>query len=86
MATDFNPGSSPTQDVNFIGLLARRNMGMSLTEVFCAYTYNASQALGVFNKGVLKKGYVGDFIATEGELEDFFYEVGGAPEIKLYKW
>lgn len=85
LATDFNPGSSPTQDINFIGLLARRNMNMSLSEVFCAYTYNASQALGVFNKGSLKKGFVGDFIATEGEPEDFFYEVGGAPRVTLYK-
>jgi imidazolonepropionase len=85
LATDFNPGSSPTQDINFIGLLARRNMGMTLPEVFCAYTYNASCALGVFNKGALQREFVGDFFATKAEPEDFFYEVGGAPGVRLYQ-
>jgi len=83
LATDFNPGSSPTQDLNFVGLLARRQMKMSLPEVFCAYTLNASKALGLYNKGALVKGFIGDFIATENDLDDFFYEVCGAPKLKL---
>ena len=72
LATDYNPGSSPTQDLNFVGLLARRHMKMSLAEVFCAYTLNASRALGVFNKGALINGYCADFVAPTHELEDFF--------------
>lgn len=74
LATDFNPGSSPTQNLNFVGLLARRVMKMSLPEVFCSYTLNASRALGVYNKGALLKGWVGDFIQTEKEPDDFFYD------------
>jgi imidazolonepropionase len=33
LATDFNPGSSPTQSMNFVGVLARLIMKMSLSEV-----------------------------------------------------
>jgi len=86
LATDYNPGSSPTQDLNFIGLLARRQMKMSLAEVFCAYTLNASRALGFQNKGALVKDYLADFIATPHELEDFFYEVGSDLNLKLYNF
>ncbi len=84
IATDFNPGSSPTQDLSFIGVLARREMKMSLAEVWCAYTLNASLALGVKNKGSLQKGYKASFFTTKAKAEDFFYEVGNHPVEKLY--
>ncbi|MGH1468407.1 MAG: imidazolonepropionase [Bdellovibrionales bacterium] len=84
LATDYNPGSSPTQDLSFIGVLARRQMKMSLAEVWCAYTVNASRALGVFDKGSLIKGFSADFFTSENEPEDFFYEVGSHPVQKLY--
>jgi imidazolonepropionase len=84
LATDYNPGSSPTQDLSFIGVLARRQMKMSLAEVWCAYTLNASKALGVFNKGALINGYSADFFTSEANPEDFFYEVGLHPVEKTY--
>lgn len=84
LATDYNPGSSPTQDLSFIGVLARRQMKMTLPEVWCAYTLNSSRALGVFNKGALVKGFVGDFFTSEAEPEGFFYEVGSHPVIKVF--
>ena len=34
LATDFNPGSSPSQDLCFVGVLSRLEMKMSLSEVF----------------------------------------------------
>lgn len=46
LATDFNPGSSPTQNVNFTGVLARLEMKMTLPEVIASYTYNAASSLG----------------------------------------
>ncbi len=84
LATDYNPGSSPTQDLSFVGVLARRQMKMSLAEVWCAYTVNASRALGVFNKGALIKGLNADFFTSDGGPEDFFYEIGFQPVIKVY--
>jgi imidazolonepropionase len=84
LATDYNPGSSPTQDLSFIGVLARRQMKMSLAEVWCGYTLNASRSLGVFNKGALVKDQVADFFTSEAEPHDFFYEVGNHPVDKVY--
>ncbi|PCI26497.1 imidazolonepropionase, partial [Candidatus Kaiserbacteria bacterium] len=42
LATDFNPGSSPTQDLATVGLMARIEMKMALPEVIASYTYNAA--------------------------------------------
>lgn len=84
LATDYNPGSSPTKDLSFVGVLARRQMKMTLAEVWCAYTVNASRALGVYNKGALVKGAVADFFTSEADVHDFFYEVGEHPVKKLY--
>jgi len=84
LATDYNPGSSPTQDLSFIGVLARRQMKMSLAEVWCAYTLNASRSLGVFDKGALVKDQVADFFTSEAEPHDFFYEVGTHPVKRVY--
>ncbi len=49
LATDFNPGSSPTQDLALVGLLARLEMKMSLPEVIAAYTYSAACAFNYLN-------------------------------------
>lgn len=84
LATDFNPGSSPMQDLGFVGVLARRELKMTLPEVWCAYTLNASRALGVFNKGALIPGFRSQMFSSEGEPSDFFYEVGGHPVNRVF--
>ncbi len=47
LATDHNPGTSPFLNINWIGLLARLEMKMTLPEVIAAYTYNSARALGL---------------------------------------
>lgn len=85
LATDYNPGSCPTQDLSLVGLLARLEMKMTLPEVFKAYTIGAAKALGVESvEGTLEVGKYANFICTEAELSDFFYSVGNMPEHKLY--
>jgi imidazolonepropionase len=80
LATDFNPGTSPTQDLAFVGLLARLEMGMTLAEVFCAYTLGAAYALGLeASLGSLTPGKRADFLTSESEPEDFFYSIGESP-------
>jgi len=77
LATDFNPGSSPTQDLAFVGLLARMEMKMSLAEVWCAYTVSAAHALGLNHQvGCLLPGFEARFFTTEAEPSHFFYSVG----------
>ena len=85
LATDFNPGSSPTQDLSLVGLLARLEMKMTLPEVFSAYTSGAAKALGIdHEEGSLHIGKKANFISTEASLSDFFYSAGCTPEHSLF--
>ncbi len=85
LATDYNPGTCPTQDLSLVGLLARLEMKMTLPEVFKAYTINAAKALGIDQEeGSLTVGKRANFISTEAELTDFFYSAGAMPEHELF--
>ncbi len=77
LATDFNPGSSPAQDLNLVGLLARLEMKMSLPEVIGAYTVGAAHALNLQNEvGSLEVGKSADILCTEKDWQTLFYSVG----------
>lgn len=77
LATDFNPGTSPTQDVNLVGLLARLEMKMTLPEVVSAYTVGAAYALNLASEvGSLELGKSADFMCTEVDWRQLFYSVG----------
>ena len=77
LATDFNPGTSPTQDINLVGLLARLEMKMTLPEVISAYTVGAAFALGKQkDRGSLELGKSADFISIRGPWSDLFYSAG----------
>lgn len=85
LATDFNPGSSPSQDLMLTGLLARLKMHMSLPEVFQAYTLNAAKALGIdAEEGSLAVGKCANFICTDQPLTAFFYSAGFVPKHDLF--
>lgn len=85
LATDFNPGSCPTQDLSLVGLLARLEMKMTLPEVFTAYTSSAAKALGVFDQeGDIRLGKKANFICTDADLSDFFYSAGQTPNHLLF--
>lgn len=85
LATDFNPGSCPSQDLATVGLLARLEMKMTLPEVFKAYTFGAACALGIQNEeGRLQVGQYANFISTQASLADFFYSAGYTPEHQLF--
>lgn len=85
LATDFNPGSCPSQDLATVGLLARLEMKMTLPEVFTAYTHGAARALGIdSDEGRLEVGKSANFISTYAGLADFFYSAGYTPEHQLF--
>jgi imidazolonepropionase len=85
LATDFNPGSCPSQDLALVGLLARLEMKMTLPEVFKAYTSGAAKALLISHEeGVLEVGKYANFIRTDADLNDFFYSAGYTPEHQLF--
>jgi imidazolonepropionase len=86
LATDFNPGSSPSQDLALVGLLARLEMKMSWFEVLSAYTVGASYALGLQKEiGSLSVGKSADFLLLDQDPRELFYHVGQMPLHKVFK-
>lgn len=86
LATDFNPGSAPSQDVALVGILARVQMKMSLPEVLAAYTVGGAFALGLETRlGSLEAGKLCDFVVLSGGLEEVFLEVGRMPIKNVYR-
>jgi len=85
LATDFNPGTSPTQDLSFVGMLARLEMQMTLPEVLASYTYNSAKALGLENiKGSIQNSRKADFVVLDGDLNDLFYKIGHFPAAEVW--
>lgn len=85
LATDFNPGTSPTQNLNLVGLLARLEMKMSLAEVIAAYTVSASHALGLQRQmGSLELGKYADFMCIESSWRDLFYALTEPSVMSVY--
>lgn len=77
LSTDYNPGTSPTQDIQFVGLLARKEMKMKLHEVINAWTMAPAYALDIQNvAGSLEIGKSADFSIQGCSWQDLFYQVG----------
>lgn len=77
LATDFNPGSSPTQSLSLVGVLARLEMKMSLAEVITAYTVGAAYALGLEKSlGSIEVGKSADFATFATDWTELFYSIG----------
>lgn len=74
LATDFNPGTCPSQDIQLVGLLARLEMKMTLPEVIVAYTLGASYALKRSTvEGSLEVGKLANLIFLEDSYQGLFY-------------
>lgn len=78
LATDFNPGSSPTPSIPFVLSLASTQMGMSLAEAITATTINAAYSLGRGSLiGSLEPGKRADFVIHEcKDFREIAYFVG----------
>ncbi len=80
LSTDFNPGTSPSQDVALVGVLARVQMKMSFAETLVAYTVGSAHALGLQDQiGSIEPGKSCDLIVLSGSLEEMFLDVGQMP-------
>jgi imidazolonepropionase len=66
LASDYNPGSSPSGNLPFVMSLACIQMKMLPEEALNALTYNAAFALGLEkSQGVIRKGAEANFILTK---------------------
>ncbi|OFZ14865.1 MAG: imidazolonepropionase [Bdellovibrionales bacterium RBG_16_40_8] len=86
IATDFNPGSSPTQDLSLVGVLSRLQMNMTLPEVIAAYTIGAAHALNLQDSlGSIEIGKQCDFIVIDGSWRELFYQIGFHPIREVFR-
>jgi imidazolonepropionase len=79
IATDFNPGSSPTASMQMVMSLACTQMKMTPAEALTAATINAACSLDLHDEiGSLEVGKVADFVIHEGEdYRELAYWFGG---------
>lgn len=73
LASDFNPGSSPSGDMRFVWALGCIKMRLTPVEAFNAVTFNGAYAMGVQNCGSIQKGQPANLILTN-PLHGNFYE------------
>lgn len=86
LASDFNPGTSPTSDLSFVGALARLEMKMSQHEVLVAMTLNGAYALGLQDRlGTLEVGQQADLAILNDSWEELFYQVGYHPVCEVWR-
>jgi imidazolonepropionase len=80
LATDFNPGSSPTTSMPFVMSLACLQMKMSPAEALTASTVNAAHSLELGDQvGSLEVGMRGDFLVHEfSDYREIAYFVASA--------
>ena len=68
LATDFNPGSSPTASMPMILSLASTHLKMSPAEAIAAVTIHAAESLGRGHEiGSLEPGKRADFVIHDAE-------------------
>jgi imidazolonepropionase len=80
LASNCNPGSSPTSSIPFVLALAARKQHLTTNEAICAVTRNPALLLGLPDRGQIAVGARADLLLmrhTDPRLLAF--EVGGNP-------
>lgn len=78
VATDFNPGSCMTENIQLVMSLAAQNMSMNINEIINAVTVNAAASLGISDKtGSIEPGKQADLLIFDmSSYEHLFYHFG----------
>jgi imidazolonepropionase len=86
LATDFNPGSSPTASIPLVLSLAGTQMKMTPAEAITAVTINAAHSLGRSRRiGSLEPGKAADFAIHEcDDYRELPYFFGREPAHAVY--
>ena len=64
LASDYNPGTSPTMSLPLVMALGVSQLGMRHAEVVTAVTVNAAAALGLHDRGQIAPGCVADLVVA----------------------
>ena len=86
IATDFNPGSSPTTSMPMVMSLACTQMKMTPAEALTAATINAAYSLDLGDEvGSLESGKRADFVVHDaGDYRDIAYWFGGPRPLQVF--
>jgi len=86
LATDFNPGSSPTPSIPFVLSLASTQMRLTPAEALTAVTVNAAYSLGHGDRiGSLEAGKQADFVIHDcSDYREIAYFAGVEPAGAVY--
>ncbi len=86
LATDFNPGSSPTTSMRMVMSLACTQMKMTAAEALTAATINAAWSLNRGRElGSLETGKLADFVVHDAEdYRELPYFFGGHPAAMVF--
>jgi imidazolonepropionase len=80
LASNCNPGSSPTHSIPFAVQLAVRFCGLNPAEAITAVTVNAAAVLGLKDRGTIETGQRADLLLLRHKDErQLAYELGGNP-------
>ncbi|NLY54471.1 MAG: imidazolonepropionase [Firmicutes bacterium] len=72
LATDFNPGTCPTESMQMVLTLAWQSLGLTPAQALAASTINAAHAIGVADRvGSLELGKAADFVVYDAPNLDF---------------
>ncbi len=87
LSTDYNPGSSPTENIQFIMQLGSQALKMTPKEVFTAVTINAAHSINRASRvGTLEVGKEADFVLFEAPNIDYIiYHFGINHTKEVYK-
>ena len=86
IASDFNPGSSPSGNMNFVISTACTKMKLTTEEAINAATINGAYAMGLENKvGSISKDKIANLIITNkiNSIDDIPYNFGGNQIYKI---
>ena len=80
LATNCNPGTSPTHSMPFVIALTVRFYGLSPAEAIAAATVNAASVLGLSDRGTIAPGQRADLLLLcHKDERQLAYELGGNP-------
>jgi imidazolonepropionase len=87
IATDHNPGSSPTLSPTLVMSMACTFFRLTPEEALRGMTVNAAKALGLIDRGQLAPGLRADFVAWPSTIEQpnqLMYSFGQAPKGRVF--
>jgi imidazolonepropionase len=85
LASNYNPGSSPSSSMPFVIALAVRHLGLTAAEAIAATTRTAAELLGLADRGVIRPGARADLVMLRHVDERLLgYELGGNPVDRVW--